>query len=416
MRRLKPRLRVAIIGCGIGGPAAGIFLARAGHDVTVFERSDHLGPKGAGILIAPTGQYVLDRLGLLGPVLARGSRIDRLCGHSSSGREVMDIRYRSLDPKLFGIGIHRGALFSILYDAMMAERIEIQTGQTVELGPSGFGGELTPDTAVQVWDSFDLVVVADGARSSIRASLGLESSARVYPYGAIWASVANWGEYADNILQQGYRGTKRMAGLLPSGRLEGAMSRQISLFWSIPLRQLPLWRINGLDRWKEEVLEVMPGTEELLSQIQSVDQLTVASYVDVRTRRCYRENCVLIGDAAHGTSPQLGQGASLALFDAMILADSLEGEVDVCTAIRSYAEGRRKHLLFYQAASKWMTPFFQSDHGYLGVTRDLLLGPLCRIPQVQRGMVATMCGFKAGVSSRIAEERNVIQMAHGFSA
>src|SRR3954464_3770134 len=111
-------LRVAVVGCGIGGPAAALFFSPAGNSVVVFERAEQLGPKGAGILIAPTGQFVLEKLGLLKEALDHGSRVQRLEGHTMRGRKIMDIRYRLLSTGLFGLGIHRGALFSILHEAM----------------------------------------------------------------------------------------------------------------------------------------------------------------------------------------------------------------------------------------------------------------------------------------------------------
>ncbi|MFI5386815.1 MAG: FAD-dependent oxidoreductase [Fimbriimonadales bacterium] len=440
------RLRVAVVGCGIGGPAAALFLARSGHEVTVFDRAEELGPKGAGILLAPTGQYVLDELGLLDAALAHSSIIQRLAGQSASGRKVMDIRYRNLHPGLFGLGIHRGALFAILRDAMIANGIEIRTGWPLAgvdegylLPESGvtsldFGvGEgsdsklQTPNSKLQTQESqypqsairnpkskegpFDLIVVADGVRSTLRKSLGLEIRAKPYGYGAIWASVTNWGEFPDNVLQQAYKGTRKMIGLLPSGRIDGVEGRQISIFWSIPFHQLPLWRLNGLDRWKEDVLQLMPGIESLLDQIESPDQVTIASYFDVRTRAAVSDRCVLIGDSAHASSPQLGQGASLALSDAMKLAKCLDQEPDLAAALSRYQASRRRQSQFYQAASKWMTPFFQSSCGALAWPRDLLLGPLCRWPWLQREMVATMCGFKDGPFGRIAEENQITQMS-----
>ena len=57
--------RVAVIGCGVAGPAVGTLMRRRGWDVKVFERAVKLGPVGAGLLVQPTGQLVLERLGVL---------------------------------------------------------------------------------------------------------------------------------------------------------------------------------------------------------------------------------------------------------------------------------------------------------------------------------------------------------------
>ncbi|HWA84176.1 MAG TPA: NAD(P)/FAD-dependent oxidoreductase [Fimbriimonadaceae bacterium] len=405
------RLRIAIIGCGIGGPASALLLARQGHSVVVFERAAELGPKGAGILLAPTGQLVLDRLGLLGEAAAAGSRIQRLVGNTASGRQIMDVRYRHYGPGLFGLGIHRGTLFSILRKAMESRQIEIRTGFEVlaineERTVVGDGVSEGP---------FDLVVVADGARSALRESVCQAQRVSPYAYGALWASVVNWGEYPDNVLRQVYRDTRQMMGLLPSGLLEGRDGRQISLFWSIRMKDVETWRSEGIDAWKGKVVELDPSSRELVDQIEADEQITIASYVDARTRISVRNQCVAIGDAAHASSPQLGQGASMALFDAMTLADCLEGEPNVLVALMRFRELRQKHVRFYQQASKWMTPFFQSGQFFLAWPRDLFLGPMCRIPWLRREMAATMCGVKTGPFSRIADDEHIKQLGVRFT-
>lgn len=403
-------LRVAVVGCGIGGPAAALLLARSGHQVTVYERADDPGPKGAGILLAPTGQYVLDRLGLLRTTIDHGSRIQRLVGYRGRGK-IMDIRYRHLNAGLFGLGIHRGTLFSILRDAMERQSIEILSGRSINSVADGF----VRDEEGACDGPYDLVIVADGARSALRRSLFLERKCNAYSYGALWASVTNWGDFPDNVLRQAYRGTHQMMGLLPSGNLESAEGRQISIFWSIPLDQIDTWRSRGLDRWKREAVSLMPGIESLMDQIESEDQITIASYFDVRTSSNVKDQCVLLGDASHASSPQLGQGASLALFDAMLLARCLDEDPNPITALLTFREVRRRQVLYYQRVSKWMTPFFQSNQGYLAVPRDLMLGSLCRIPLMQREMVATMCGLKDGAFSRIPQQESILHLAAKFA-
>jgi 2-polyprenyl-6-methoxyphenol hydroxylase-like FAD-dependent oxidoreductase len=222
--------------------------------------------------------------------------------------------------------------------------------------------------------------------------------------------VTNWGEFPDNVLRQTYHGTKRMVGLLPSGRIDGGDGRQISIFWSLRLEDVPLWEEQGLDYWKEDAARLMPSIEPLLAQIESEDQVTIASYFDVRTWSSVKDRCVVIGDAAHASSPQLGQGASLALLDAMMLAHCLEQEPNVMAALVRYRDARVRQTRFYQLASKWMTPFFQSGHSYLAWPRDLLLGPLCRLPWLQREMVATMSGLKSGPFNRIQEQEPVMAL------
>lgn len=390
--------QVAVVGGGIGGSAAAIFLARMGWRVTIFERADYLGSTGAGILLSPAGQYVLDRLGLLDAAVERGSKVQRIEGFAVSGRRILDLRYRNLATGLYGLGIHRGTLFQLLVEALRAEEVEIQTGWQVESAAHGMIRDRQGRTA----PGFDLVVAADGARSSLRSSFGVQTRNDPYPYGALWISLPNWGVIPDNVLRQVYAGTRRMAGLLPSGRREGEEGRMISLFWSLPMAAVEDWRGRGLEAWRREVIELLPDAEEVMSEVQFLEQATVAPYFDVQVWSTVKENCALIGDAAHASSPQLGMGASLALIDAWILSDCLAREPNIMAALLEYREMRRRQTRLYQLASKWMTPFFQSGASPLAWSRDLLLGPLCRWPFFQREALAVMSGIQDGPLRRVS--------------
>src|SRR5690606_21847416 len=115
--RTMKRLRIAVVGYGTAGQCASVCLSRDGHAVEVFERVPVPGPVGAGFLLQPSGLQVLWRMGLLPQVLAHGVPVRRLYGDTACGRAVMDMQYDGLDPRLSGVGMQRGALFSILADA-----------------------------------------------------------------------------------------------------------------------------------------------------------------------------------------------------------------------------------------------------------------------------------------------------------
>lgn len=146
-------MRIAIVGCGTGGPAAALFFARQGHEVVVFERVADPRPVGAGLLLQPTGMHVLGLLGLLNRVVPRGARIARLHG-TAGARDVIDLRYAELRPDLFGLGLSRGALFGALYDAV---RPLVRVGVEVE------SVDEHTSHVVVAGERFDRAVVCDGA-------------------------------------------------------------------------------------------------------------------------------------------------------------------------------------------------------------------------------------------------------------
>lgn len=116
-------------------------------------------------------------------------------------------------------------------------------------------------------------------------------------------------------------------------------------------------------------------------------------------KRWHGERVAVLGDAAHALSPQLGQGVNLALVDAAVLAECL-AESGLEEALETYTCRRRKHVGFYQFATRWTTPFFQSDYLELGRIRDLGFPVGMKVPWVRRQMVATMAGLKNGVFTR----------------
>ena len=314
-----------MIGCGTGGPAAARLIGRLGHEITVFERFPDPQPVGAGILLQPTGQGVLDRLELLDRVATGSSVVDRVYAVSHRGRLVMDFGYGDVTPGQHAYGVHRGLLFHALFDGLAdTGGIELRLGvevTSIDRSPSGCW---LVDAGGERHGPFDLVVAADGARSQARRATDLIRRDREYPWGAIWAIVDDTRARHSNVLYQHYRGTRVTFGLLPTGRAADGRPR-VSLYWSVENRRVDELRRRGLDAFKDEIRRLTPEGDEVLDQITDTCQLVHAEYRDVVMRRFHAgDRLVFVGDAAHAMSPQLGQGANLALLDAAALADALE--------------------------------------------------------------------------------------------
>src|SRR6056297_3290198 len=120
---------------------------------------------------------------------------------------------------------------------------------------------------------------------------------------------------------------------------------------------------------------------------------TFASYTHGALRQPWQTGIAYIGDAAHRASPQLGQGANMALLDALALARALRqaGRMTDDT-LRLYAGARRAHVALYQAMSAAFTPQYQSDSALLPVVRDRVLAPLSLVWPVPRILTRLVCG------------------------
>ncbi|HEY2509967.1 MAG TPA: NAD(P)/FAD-dependent oxidoreductase [Polyangiaceae bacterium] len=398
---MEERLDVAVIGCGTAGAASALFLSRAGHRVTLFERVPEPGPVGAGIMMQPSGLLVLERLGLAAQVLQRGARVERLSCETTGGRMLLDLAYGDLGEGLFGVGLHRGVLFETLHAAVKGSAVDLRCGVAIERLRRAPDRDrlLVEEEAGAPRGPFDLVVVCDGARSRVRDSLpSVARTVRPYPWGALWFIGRDPALRYTGRLHQVVRGARRMIGLLPTGLGPGgAQAPLVSLFASVRADAVEAVRARGLEAWKDDVLSVAPHAAPVLDQIASFEQLTFAAYFDVTMPRWHAHRVVFLGDAAHATSPQLGQGCNLALVDAADLADALQASRSLPAALERYTATRRDHLAYYQLATRWLTPFFQSDDDWLGVLRDLALGPACAVPFVRREMVRSMAGTKTGL-------------------
>lgn len=203
---------------------------------------------------------------------------------------------------------------------------------------------------------------------------------RALGFGAIWATV-DWvnGNLPDDYLSQRYRRADRMVGVLPIGRLSGDPVPKAAFFWSLRQDGYKAWKAAGIPRWQDEVMALWPEAEPFVQQISDPAQMTMARYSHGSLWRPCDEGIAFIGDAAHRASPQLGQGANMALLDAAALAHSLD-RYPIKQALLAYASARRWHVQTYQAISAIFTPAYQSDSRILPIVRDRLLFPFSQIP------------------------------------
>lgn len=367
--------KIAIAGAGIGGLAAAAFLAQDGHAVTVFDKFDAPGPVGSGLVMQPIGQMVLNTLGVGERALKYGNVIHDMIGiEASTGRKVLNVTYGN-DTSRFGLAMHRASLFDCVHFAAQ------QAGAHIVSSTPITGSEILPQGRLLISHErklgvYDLVIDGSGVDSALSPLQSVPLS-----YGALWG-VVDTPEKPQTTLAQCYRKASTMIGILPIGFLPNDKTHKTALFWSLPRDGFDQWKQTSFADWQTTAANLWPDFAPYVEQLTCHTDMTLANYAHGTLQTPISDRIAFIGDAAHRTSPQLGQGANMALLDALSLARALRNQ-SVEMALSQYADERRWHVRIYQIMSRAFTPFYQSDSRILPLIRDHLLAPVSDLPIVR---------------------------------
>ncbi|MEL7188387.1 MAG: NAD(P)/FAD-dependent oxidoreductase [Pseudomonadota bacterium] len=388
------RYHIAIAGCGPAGLAAALLLAKQGHQITIYDQFVKAGPVGSGLMLQPTGMAVLHKLGLARKVAHSGARIDGLYGEEEHSKVVLDARYSKLGvPNAFGLGIHRASLFDVLFQAAIALPINFEAGREIAGSFTTSKGRCLVFGDGTHSSSYDLIVDASG-----RQTVFDEPGRGALQFGALWANVPikPSDPFSGHLLEQRYRRAAQMVGVLPIGSRKDGVGPEAAFFWSLKQSDLPDWQSRPLDEWKAEVCALWPQVEILLDRLEDRDQITFASYSHRTLQPSVQDRLIAIGDAWHSASPQLGQGANMALLDAWSLARGMEQGRTLQEKLRLAVGWRYDHVWLYQWVTALFTPLYQSDTKWQPALRDTLLYPISKTwpaSRIQAQLMSGLFGF-----------------------
>lgn len=327
---------ISIVGAGIGGLVAGIALRRAGHDVTVYERHEKVLSLGAGLVIGANAVKALRALNLEHTVLGIGHRLSELRVLNHRGARLAQTDQLSVGGRygaIASLAVHRADLHRALLEELGEESLRTAMS-LVHIERHNSGLELT--FANGEVHHADLVIGADGIHSTVRSAMGLPSRERFAGY-TCWRGITNQ-------IPKGINPETTTETWGPHGRFGIVPLTNNRIYWFATVNAdgphdsaFSSWRLADVRQhfasYHADVTAVLDATHDedvLWNDIRDLEPLT--TYVGWRT--------VLLGDAAHATTPNMGQGACQAIESAAVLVRSLHRHTSLEDALADY-DGQR---------------------------------------------------------------------------
>jgi len=326
-------LKILVIGAGIGGLTVARALALRGADVTVLEQAPEISEVGAGIQVSPNGFVVLRALGLDTMLSNRAVEAEAVSLRDYGGAPVVRIELSQLDMRGYYF-LHRADLIDILADGARAAGAKLRLLQkVVSVTP---GDRPRVDLANGASLGADLVIGADGLKSKVRDALN-GSAAPFFTRQVAWRAVVPEDGAAAPFEAQVFMGPHRHLVTYP---LRGGRQRNI-----VAVQERAAW---AAESWSQEddpmalraaFGDFCPQAQDMLSRIDKVHLWGLFRHPVAEA--WYGGGVALMGDAAHPTLPFMAQGACMALEDAWVLADELDGAGDIDARLARYQLRRR---------------------------------------------------------------------------
>ena len=331
-RQMLREPRAIIVGGGIGGLTSGIALRQAGFDIKVYERSSVLGEVGAGIALASNAMNALASIGMSESIAA--------CGVPLTSGTIKDWKGTTLvnpaDVQAFlSVCVHRADLQRTLADSLPEN--------TLRLGYELSDFEQQGDTVIARFTNGeevegDILVGADGIHSRVRTEILGREELRYSGYTA-WRSITS---FATASATSESWGLGQRFGIVPIG---GGR-----VYW-FATKNVPEGASDAPEGRKDELLKLFERWHHPVEALISATNPDEILRHDLYDRKPIpppwgRGRVTLLGDAAHPTTPNLGQGACQAIEDAIVLAHVLRNTTDLSESLRQYERERAPRTSF----------------------------------------------------------------------
>ena len=330
---MKPK--VIIIGAGVGGLCAAIALQQHGFEVKVYEKVKKLGEVGAGLTLWSNALHVLRALNVADAVIAAGSKLQRSQIRADNGETLFDARTDEMEAK-YGepvIAIHRAALHEILINALKPDTLRL------DMTCAKFKQDEKKATVYfenGESDSADVLIGADGIYSVVRKQMFPEIELRYSGYTAWRGVVETENETALGLTSESWgRGARFGIVRVDRKRVYWFATRNQSMSEQATGEQKKSKLLGIFNKWHKPIDHLLDATPAaIILQNDICDIVPFPSWTKGRV--------TLLGDAAHPTTPNMGQGACMAMESAYVLARALNEEPDYKSMLKRYENERNE--------------------------------------------------------------------------
>ena len=328
-------MRASIIGGGIAGLSTALALHNLGLELELYEAAPNLKTVGAGIILSPNALYIYERLGIREQLERSGYPLSRFDIKSARGEliQAAEAHFEQHGKRYRSIGIHRGNLQRVLVGNLPSETLHL--GKRLK--------RLEPETSrVHFEDGetldADYIIAADGVHSPVRQTLFPDTRLR-YSGQTCWRGVADI-----SLSEQHLRTTAEFWGV--GVRFGYVPIKRNKIYWFATSVQAAGQKDKDPEQSRQRLASLFQSFVEPVPRLIDASAASIVQHdlYDIPPLAAwYRHRTVLIGDAAHAMTPNMGQGAAQGTEDAWALSHALKNN-STEKAFESYARARYKKV------------------------------------------------------------------------
>jgi FAD-dependent urate hydroxylase len=360
------KYNIAIVGGGIGGLCAALSLQQTGHTVNLYEAAYELKPLGAGLGVGSNSLQALTKMGVGQDILNKGNILNKITFHKHSGQRLNEINFAHLSEK-FGvenITIHRAHLQSVLLDNLFPGTVHLNK-KCIDFSQTSQGVSLRFEDGD--FTQTDLVVAADGIHSFFRKKLLNQAHERYAGY-TCWRAVVT---VEPKVLQPDIStetwGENGRFGVVPLAQ------KQVYWFACINAKRNDKVKANYTVKDLASIFKDYHSPIPELILLTKNEDLIHDDILDIQPiSQFIFQNVILLGDAAHATTPNMGQGAGQSMEDALYLSNCIAHYHDLSTALQAYQAERVQRTKKVITLSRQIGYAAQWEQLWLRTLRDNL--------------------------------------------